>query len=224
MQGIYFIKNIINNKLYIGSSIDIELRLHTHFKNLENNKHSNKYLQKAYNKYSKINFISGILEVTENIERNDLFNLEFKYINNYNKKELYNLNFKNQYSISESLCKETFILDLQGNVLKYFESIKEASEYLNSKYQINTTNTSAIILNKYRVVTKDFYEKELNLILSWRNYKVKNEIYKSYYKYDNLLNKWIVKYKDELIGIFEEEDNAIKISKHLMGLINKNQF
>lgn len=45
MSGIYQIYNPINNKRYIGSSINVERRLKEHLRNLEKNRHSNNHLQ-----------------------------------------------------------------------------------------------------------------------------------------------------------------------------------
>jgi group I intron endonuclease len=62
MQGVYFIKNIINDKIYVGSSIDIEERWKVHKRNLNRNNHCNKKLQRAWNKYGDENFKFIIVE------------------------------------------------------------------------------------------------------------------------------------------------------------------
>ena len=54
--GIYCIENVINNKKYIGQSIDIYARWSKHKSELNNNRHFNDYLQKAWNKYGPDNF------------------------------------------------------------------------------------------------------------------------------------------------------------------------
>lgn len=54
-----YIYSIINNKTkerYVGQTIDLERRKKEHFKDLESNKHLNKKLQSAWNKYGKNNF------------------------------------------------------------------------------------------------------------------------------------------------------------------------
>lgn len=61
-SGIYMIKNIINNKIYVGQSVDLDRRKSMHFSSLKNNHHHNKYLQNSYNKYGKENFIFEIIE------------------------------------------------------------------------------------------------------------------------------------------------------------------
>lgn len=58
MSGVYQIYNPINNKRYIGSSINVERRLKEHLRNLKKNTHCNVHLQSAYNKYKDSNKIS----------------------------------------------------------------------------------------------------------------------------------------------------------------------
>lgn len=66
--GIYQIKNLINDKIYIGSSKQgFAKRFSEHLYDLKNNDHHSQHLQKAYNKYGKENFIFEIIEVC-NIE------------------------------------------------------------------------------------------------------------------------------------------------------------
>ncbi|MBC5667289.1 GIY-YIG nuclease family protein [Eubacterium sp. BX4] len=62
MTGIYCIENIINNKKYIGQSVNIEDRWRHHINELKRNEHDNKYLQRSYNKYGLDNFKFYILE------------------------------------------------------------------------------------------------------------------------------------------------------------------
>jgi len=64
-SGIYCIKNIKNNRLYVGSSKDVYKRKRRHFQELKNNKHKNVILQNAYNKNSILDFEFNIIEFTE---------------------------------------------------------------------------------------------------------------------------------------------------------------
>lgn len=71
IAGVYTITNISNGKLYVGSTIHTERRRLEHFSALANNKHINKHLQNAYNKYGKESFefeVIEILEITDNIK------------------------------------------------------------------------------------------------------------------------------------------------------------
>ena len=59
--GVYCIRCKVNNKAYIGSSIDIKSRWYGHKSMLKLGKHENKYLQEDYNKYGADNFLYTVL-------------------------------------------------------------------------------------------------------------------------------------------------------------------
>ena len=65
-SGIYLIKNIINNKVYIGSAVNIDRRWEQHKKLLKKGKHHSCHLQLAWNKYGEQNFKFEILEEVSN--------------------------------------------------------------------------------------------------------------------------------------------------------------
>lgn len=79
--GIYEIVNIINDKRYIGQSININARFRSHKNKLRNNQHRNPYLQNAWNKYGENNFVFNIVKICDDIEL-DVF--EKQYIELYN--------------------------------------------------------------------------------------------------------------------------------------------
>lgn len=78
-SGIYLILNIINNKVYIGSTKCFRERYAQHKSKLKGNKHACTHLQNSYNKYGKDNFEFKIIEVSE-----ELLNREEFYIKKYN--------------------------------------------------------------------------------------------------------------------------------------------
>ena len=65
MIGIYKIENIVNDKVYIGQSVNIESRWQQHINALENNSHVNKHLQSSWNKYGSESFVFVVLEECE---------------------------------------------------------------------------------------------------------------------------------------------------------------
>lgn len=65
ISGIYKIINIINQKLYIGSSKDVLYRKYEHFRDLKLKQHHSTTLQNAFNKYGEQNFTFEILEECE---------------------------------------------------------------------------------------------------------------------------------------------------------------
>lgn len=60
--GVYKITNIIDNKCYIGSSINVKGRISQHKNQLKKNKHHSIKLQRAYDKYCIENFKYEIVE------------------------------------------------------------------------------------------------------------------------------------------------------------------
>lgn len=62
--GIYKIINVVNGKMYVGSSKDLDHRLYSHRCYLNNNKNlPNRHLQNAWNKYGENSFIFEIIEI-----------------------------------------------------------------------------------------------------------------------------------------------------------------
>lgn len=60
---IYQIKNIINNKCYIGSTINYEKRKQKHLRLLRKNLHHCRHLQSSFNLYKENNFQFSIVEI-----------------------------------------------------------------------------------------------------------------------------------------------------------------
>lgn len=59
--GIYQIRALHSDEVYIGSSIDLERRKKDHFRFLRYGTHDNPKLQASYNKYGKDNFVFEVL-------------------------------------------------------------------------------------------------------------------------------------------------------------------
>lgn len=78
--GIYKITNGVNNKVYIGQSVNLKQRQLTHFGELRNNNHYNSYLQRSFNKYKEIFFE---FEIIENCDKEKLYERENYWISYY---------------------------------------------------------------------------------------------------------------------------------------------
>ena len=78
--GIYRITNIVNNKIYIGQTINYEKRKREHINRLLANSHTNRHLQSAWNKYGQQNFIFDFIE---NCSENMLTEREQYWIDYY---------------------------------------------------------------------------------------------------------------------------------------------
>jgi group I intron endonuclease len=68
LSGIYSITNTVTGKIYIGQTTNLNKRKAFHYWELNNNRHNNAYLQNAYNKYGKDNFIFQIILYCEKHE------------------------------------------------------------------------------------------------------------------------------------------------------------
>src|SRR5437764_1594769 len=62
MGHVYRLKCLVNYRIYIGSTSDIDSRKSNHFNSLKHNRHRNRYLQDDYNKYGPDSFEFTILE------------------------------------------------------------------------------------------------------------------------------------------------------------------
>lgn len=82
-SGIYYIKNILNGKYYIGQSVNVKKRQYRHFNDLSNNKHNNKHLQNAYNKYGPNAFEFRLIKACKPRYLNRLEKLYIKQYNAY---------------------------------------------------------------------------------------------------------------------------------------------
>ena len=126
-QGIYSL--IINEKLYIGSSLNIKKRLRHHRRELRLNIHDNKYLQNSYNKYKFCEY--EILEITNNLSSKDLCKLEKTWITNLHSE------FNSQdptIGIGGISEKVVYQYSLDGILIKKWKSCMEASRNLKLNY------------------------------------------------------------------------------------------
>lgn len=159
---IYAIKNLINNKIYVGSTKSASRRKYAHFQALKNNKHSNLYLQHSYNKYGKDKFAFYIIEECSEAVRKER---EIFYISKYkssNPKYGYNSMLPNEevFSHSSSTLKkirnirnaipvDAYLLD--GTFVKSYNSLNECARDLKVKHY-----SILRILNKKGLRTKNF--------------------------------------------------------------------
>lgn len=130
LKGVYMIENIITNKVYIGCSVNILARNLNHFHLLRHNKHYNNHLQSSYNKHGFDKFKVKILEFCDEDKLSDR---EIYYIDKFNSfKDGFNQN-KGGKVIKHS-TKPVVAYDLNGEFIKLFNSIKEASKSLKTDY------------------------------------------------------------------------------------------
>lgn len=111
-MGIYKITNLMNNRIYIGSSVDLIKRINDHKTKLNNNIHTNKGFQNDWNKYGEDNFSFEIVKI---IDSEIKLPHEEKALIEYHKPNVYNISdpmeethrgrFKVEKVKSEGTCK-----------------------------------------------------------------------------------------------------------------------
>jgi group I intron endonuclease len=92
-SGIYQIRNIKNDKIYIGSTINFKNRFYQHIRELNKGIHHSAKLQKSWNIHSQDNFVFEVLEIANNLDRESLYELEQKYLDEFKPYEMgFNIN------------------------------------------------------------------------------------------------------------------------------------
>lgn len=91
VSGIYTIKNKVNDKIYVGQSIDVHDRLIHHKSKLRNNKHHSNHLQSSWNKYGEDAFEFELLKACKPRYLNRLEKLYVKIYDSMNPDKGYNL-------------------------------------------------------------------------------------------------------------------------------------
>ncbi len=129
--GIYKITNLLNDKVYIGQSVDIKRRWSNHI-NYAENKDSKEYntpIHNAIRKYGKDNFKFEIIEECSLEELDQKEQYWIKFYNATNRNLGYNLT-KGGLGGHKSNCKHILQYDFNGNLIKEWSSVWEASESL----------------------------------------------------------------------------------------------
>ena len=88
-QVIYKIINLVNDKFYIGSTVNKKVRFREHRKQLRGNRHHCKHLQASWNKYGEEKFDFRVVEVVP--DETPLWQVEDKWIaEHFGKPHCYN--------------------------------------------------------------------------------------------------------------------------------------
>lgn len=91
VSGIYTIKNKVNDKIYVGQSVDVNHRFAQHKYDLTNNCHPNSYLQRSWNKYGSDAFEFKLLKACKKQYMNRFEKLYIKKYKSSYRENGYNL-------------------------------------------------------------------------------------------------------------------------------------
>jgi group I intron endonuclease len=173
-SGIYIIKNRINNKVYVGKSINIYIRIKQHITLLNTRSlDENRYLISAWHKYGKENFEYSVLEYLEPdddiLKERELFWM--RKLNSTNRDTGYNL--REDTTTNCIVSQETRELQSRNRKARYaanphmIEKIRENSRLM---WKNNPEKMQLAIEKVSRKITKHKfyqYDKNMTLIKEW---------------------------------------------------------
>lgn len=178
--GIYYITNRINNKVYIGSSVNIPKRWEKHKDQLNKGIHINQALQEDWDKYGEGNFK---FDVVRQCDEKDLKYVELKEINENWWDDLYN---------APSLKDE--IIYLIANHL-----IKKNKEFEIDYKSPDCTNKKPLNFNIYAKGVDN--EKELYFSLRNLDYVKSEKDEEKYLKSSEIKTAYVVERNGDLVEI-----------------------
>lgn len=154
IRAVYKITNLINNKIYVGESLDIDRRWKDHTDDLNNNKHINYKLQEEWNIYGESAFKFEVIEelnkdIARYIDQYVLIIYEDKYIKTYN-------SIEEGYNIEDTL-KEI----LEGNkTINVTDSIEKSKNTLKQVLK-NIEDNNGIYFVNPKILEKRKTEENL---------------------------------------------------------------
>lgn len=126
--GVYQIRNVVNNHIYIGSANNLYRRKREHWHALSENKHVNLYLQRAFNHYGMDKFKFEVIEFCDALNQ---FNIEQYWIDRFLGIGCYNIsiyathpNVKRRYG-KDNHCSKAVVC-LEDGIM--YDSIREAAQ------------------------------------------------------------------------------------------------
>ena len=186
MRAIYKITNIINNKIYIGSSKDVSKRFKTHLRSMKNGTHHSIYLQRAFDKYGEDNFNFSVLY--ELNERDDLFAFESLYINEF--KPEYNVgSVGGGDNLSNNPKREEIIENMKISVRLRYDSMtsEERKKIYGKSGDLNGNWKGGKEVTHKKCGCGVFIQKHYNTCLKCRDISgVKNPFYKKKHTIETL--------------------------------------
>lgn len=193
LTGVYAIKNIVNNKIYVGSSGNMGNRWQQHLYSLRNGTHHSSDLQKDYDLYGFENFIFFVLKMVDSKENDKLSFFEQLYITKYNSViEGYNM-------CNSFITEDNRFVDMISSFIENTLNRKEINNQIHKNIKIFNNEK---MLYKSNAFTKTWYSKQTpktfdgiskDIYNYRRNYigckGVKVSYYTTYFEYKDIIPK-----------------------------------
>jgi len=209
--GIYCIRNIANQKKYIGYSVDCGGRKNKHFHDLRYEQHSNPKLQNAYNKVGRDDFVFEILEEMPGASKRQLAKREMEFIALHDSwHNGYNCNAGGGYgsvkakkfnwvNIHDGRTANASVLEMAGNF-----NLSNANLYKVTYGKFPTCGGWAIEGTDYKNRWKNRYKKT----------KVRGEVY-------HLINDFS---KQEVTGTRKQISKLLNVNERILTKLIKHSF
>ena len=141
-SGIYMIRCLRNEKVYIGRSSDIGGRLMAHYYILRKGTHYNSEFQKDFDLFGEDAFVCDILKLVSSEDNMLLISEEQEFINKYEKRQLYVKRNSNSGALSGTINEETRkrLSDRQIGEKNHFYGKHHSAEHI---ARLKTNNPSS---------------------------------------------------------------------------------
>lgn len=203
ISGIYKIQNKINNKVYIGKSINIKQRAINHkcaLKNKTRSKDTNRYLYNSVQKYGIENFKFVIIEKIENPTETLLFDRELYWMDYYN-----SCNSNHGYNLRRDSSTKCIVHDNTRKLMSLTRQGVNNSNYNNKWTDDMKSTMSNIAIDRHK--SGKYYNQE------WKNKLAESS--KLMWKDENIRNSIIEKVRiaKQLFDFFQYDKNTKEFIK-----------
>lgn len=177
---IYAIQCKVNNKIYIGQTINYKSRIKYHKDFLRKNKHTNPYLQEDYNKYGASSFIFYKLE--DNVPNGLNLERETYYMNMYggtNSDNIYNV--KGNYNDDNELYAKSKVAHFNGKYdvfrghLHTEQSKQQISKSLKQAYKEGRHQLAGAVVGNCSGSNNAFYGKHHTEVVKQKLSEIKTK-------------------------------------------------
>lgn len=152
MKGIYKFQNKINQKIYIGQSVNIEERYKSHKRNYNNLKKDTLFYR-AIRKYGWKNFTFETIIENDNFTKEDLNILEIYYINYYDSyNKGYNMNKGGNFTSSDKKINEKIASDIKNDIKNSQLNFDEIA----NKYKVSNSLISMINCGRIWITDENY--------------------------------------------------------------------
>lgn len=141
-SGIYMIRCLRNEKVYIGRSSDIDGRFMAHYYILRQGTHYNSEFQRDFDLFGEDAFVCDILKLVSSEDKELLVLEEQEFINKYEKSQLYVKRNSNSGALSGTINEETRkrLSDRQMGEKNHFYGKHHSAEHI---ARLRTDNPSS---------------------------------------------------------------------------------